>query len=262
MRSAFRNLGVSRKCGKFLVMMARSPLDGNTYFFVDKCLAFGAAFSCAVFQAFSNSIAHLVKFRTGKDLLNYLDDYFFVHLLKMICNGQIEVFLHICELINFPVSLDKTIWATTSLTFLGYLIDMVQQLVMVPVRKIMRGQELIEGVLSKKKMTLQQLQKICGFLNFLGRCMIPGRAFTRRLYAHTAGLLKPHYHLRITSEMHRDLLMWQEFLRHPSVFARPFMDFSLNPSSRRNQHVLGCSKKLLFRFWRNCRSIMDAWYLG
>ena len=97
---------------------------------------------------------------------------------------------------------------------------------MVPVEKIQKALILIQEVLPKKKMTLRQLQKICGFLNFLGHCVVPGRAFTRRFYAHTTGLLKPHHHLTVTSEMRSDLQMWEKFLQHPSVFARPFMDYS------------------------------------
>ena len=76
-----------------------------------------------------------------------------------------------------------------------------------------------------KKTTLNQLQKLCGFLNFLGRCIIPGTAFTRRLYAYTQGNLKPHHHIRITQEMRLDLTLWRTFLNHQSPFCRPFIDF-------------------------------------
>ena len=88
---------------------------------------------------------------------------------------------------------------------------------------------LIESILDKqsKKVTLNQLQKVCGFLNFLGRCVIPGRAFTRRLYVYTANNnLKPHHHIRVNAEMRDDLKMWLTFIRHPSIFCRPFLDFS------------------------------------
>ena len=68
---------------------------------------------------------------------------------------------------------------------------------------------------------------MCGFLNFLGRCIIPGRAFTRRFYVYTANdKLKPHHHIRVNAEMREDLMMWLVFLRHPSVYCRPFLDFS------------------------------------
>ena len=189
MHSAFRNLGIKKLDWKYLVMKATSPLDGKTYYFVDKCLPFGASISCSHFQRFSNAVKHIVQWKTKQDLLNYLDDFLFAALYTLLCNRQVDLFLEICKLINFPVSMEKTFWATTNLTFLGLLIDTVKQTVSIPVEKISKALSLIQEILAKKskKVTLAQLQKICGFLNFLGKCVIPGRAFTRRLYAYTSG---------------------------------------------------------------------------
>ena len=229
MKSAFRNLGIKKKHWKFLVMKAESPIDGKTYYFVDKCLPFGASISCSHFQCFSNAVRHIVMFKTKRDLVNYMDDFFFVALLQLICNNQVKEFLSICNLISFPVSLEKTYWATTKLVFLGLLIDTVAQSVYIPVDKVTKAVNLINSILDKvsRKITLNQLQKICGFLNFIGRCIIPGRAFTRRLYAYTTNdKLKPHHHIRVNNEMQADLRMWLTFLNHPSVYCRPFLDFS------------------------------------
>ena len=195
---------------------------------MDKCLPFGASISCSLFQRFSNAVKHIVQWRTNSDLVNYLDDYFFAALYNLICNNKVREFLAVCELIKFPVALDKTFWATTKLTFLGLLIDTINQCVCIAVNKLEKAVELINSILSKssRKVTLNQLQKVCGFLNFLGRCVIPGRAFTRRLYTYTANdKLKPHHHIRVNAEMRADLTMWLT-LRHPSVFCRPFLDFS------------------------------------
>ena len=229
MKSAFRYLGIKKMHWKFLIMKAKCPLDGKFYYFVDKCLPFGVSISCSHFHRFSNAVRHIVHYRTSKNLVNYLDDYFFANLLQKLCNDQVREFLNVCELISFPVSLEKTFWATTQLTFLGLLIDTINQCVCIPIDKVRKAVELITAVLERKsrKVTLHQLQKICGFLNFLGRCVIPGRAFTRRLYAYTAGdKLKPHHHIRVNAEMRADLLMWITFLEHPTVFCRPFLDFS------------------------------------
>ena len=136
MKSAFRNLGIKRKHWKYLIMKAKSPLDGKVYFFVDKCLPFGASISCTLFQAFSDAVAHIVRFKTKRDLVNYLDDYLFAALLKQICNQQMQTFFDICESINFPISPEKTFWRTTQLTFLGFLIDTVAQAVCLPKEKI------------------------------------------------------------------------------------------------------------------------------
>ena len=105
--AAFRHLGIHPDHWKYLVMKARSPFDGLFYYFVDKCLPFGASISCAHFQAFSDSVAHIFKFKTGEETVNYLDDYFFVALFKLFCDSQVQEFLNICKQINFPVSAEK-----------------------------------------------------------------------------------------------------------------------------------------------------------
>ena len=210
-------------------MKAESPFDGRIYYFIDKCLPFGVAISCAHFQAFLDAIAHIVKFKTKQENVNYLDDFLFIALMMAFCNAQVEYFLQVCELIRFLVSLEKTCFGTTCIVFLGMLIDTVAQLVMVPHEKIEKGKAMISHALNKQnnKITVKQCQKICGFLNFLGRAIVPGRAFTRRLYAYTSGKkLKPHHHIRLTTELKADLGMWLQFLHHQSVYVRGFMDFS------------------------------------
>ena len=76
--------------------------------------------------------------------------------------------MKVCEEIGSPVALDKTFWGSTSMTFLGFLIDSVKQLVMVPVDKVVKAQEMFDELLESKsrKATVIQIQTICGFLNF------------------------------------------------------------------------------------------------
>ena len=123
MHSTFRNLPIKPEDWKWLMMMAIHPLTKKKWYFFDKCLPFGASIFCPHFQRFSNCVAHLVKWRSGKKTHNYLDDFFFVNLLKALCNGQVETFLQLCKEINFPVSLEKTFWTDTVIVFLGILIN-------------------------------------------------------------------------------------------------------------------------------------------
>ena len=97
----------------------------------------------------------------------------------------------------------------------------------IPVDKINKGTNMITSVLNRlsKKVTVLELQKLSGFLNFLGRAIIPGRAFTRRLYSNLNPSLKQHHHIHINNEMRSDLTMLLKFLRDPSAYSRPFIDF-------------------------------------
>ena len=157
-----------------------------------------------------------------------LDDFLFVAFLKWACDYQLETFLYVCKRINFPVNMDKTFWSSKQIVFLGFLLDLCKQMISVPLEKLTEGKNMITHILERKskKLTVLELQKLTGFLNFLGCAIIPGRAFTRRLYAHLGDNMKQHYHIRVSGEMRMDLQMWLKFLDHPSAFCRPFVDFS------------------------------------
>ena len=121
----------------------------------------------------------------------------------------------------------KTFWGTTWLTFLGLLIDTVRQMICIPLDKLEKAKEMINVFLDKrnKKVTVHQSQQLTGFLNFLCRCVVPGRAFTRRLYNLAPAKLLRHHHVRITAECRMDLEIWRMFLDEPLIFCRPFLDF-------------------------------------
>ena len=200
---------------------------------MDKCLPFGSSISCAIFQAISDAIAWIVEQRTKKPNVNYLDDYLFAAALRMLCDKQIAEFLRICDEIHFPVALEKTFWSDTQMVFLGLLLDTVRQIICIPQDKLIKAINWINFFLNKKnrKATVKEFQKLCGTLNFLCRCIVPGRAFLRRLYIKTTNaegkVLRPHHHIKISEEHRLDLIVWKQFLLSPDAYCRPFMDASI-----------------------------------
>ena len=229
-KSAFRHFPIKRKFWRFLIMKARNPLDKKWYFFIDKCMPFGSSISCAHFQTFSNAILHVMTFKTGKENVNYLDDFLFIALLRWLCDRQTRVFLHLCEEINFPVSMEKTVWSCTHITFLGMLLDSDRQLILIPQEKLERALVQIERMLAncKRKAKILDIQKLCGLLNFLTRAIYPGRPFLMRLYNSLSGektqKLKQHHHVKLVKDVILDLEMWKVFLSTPVAFCRLFID--------------------------------------
>ena len=225
--SAFRHICIAKRYWKYLIMKAKSPIDGRFYYFIDKCLPFGASISCAIFQAFSDALSHITRYVTEHENINYLDDFFFTALLKVACDLQIKQFLDICSKINFPVSMEKTCWGSRLVVFLGLLLDMEKQLVCIPMEKVDKARRLIQNMLgitkSRRKTTVGEMQKLTGFLNFLCKAIVPGRVFMRRLYHQTA--LKKYHHIPLNHERREDLKMWLLFLNNSAAYSRPFWDF-------------------------------------
>ena len=229
MSLAFRHLPMRVSDFWLLTMKATNPETGKTYYFVDKCLPFGSLISCAIFQAFSDAVAYIVSVRMTHPNINYLDDYLFIAATRFLCNKQLDAFIEICNEIRFPVATEKTEYAVQVIVFLGLLIDCINRIVCIPKEKIDKAKELIDTFLTAKKgkVTVLQVQKLAGFLNFLCKSIVPGRAFTTRLYSLVNGNLKAHHHVRLTLDIKLDLKMWLQFLESPQCFCRPFMDYSV-----------------------------------
>ena len=86
---AFRLLPLKPELFWLLVIKAVNPIMGEECFFIDKCLPIGHRISCAMFQRFSDALAHIVRFLLMKrrgiqytPLTNYLDDFLFASLIK------------------------------------------------------------------------------------------------------------------------------------------------------------------------------------
>ena len=89
---------------------------------------------------------------------------------------------------------------------------------------------------------MQEIQQLCGYLNFLNRAIFPGRAFTRRMYSKFAHIineqedsrLKAHHHVHLDGEFRADCLVWKNFLqlKNASVVNRPMVDLSLIRSAK------------------------------
>ena len=138
------------------------------------------------------------------------------------------------------------------LTFLGFLLDTEQQIVCLPQEKIQKALDMIRHFVAKKKATVKEIERLTGFLIFLCRCVVPGLAFTRRLYALTQGIkLKPHHHVSLKAENRLDLKMWEHFLTSPNVFYAPFTDFS--------EYVNADEIELFSDASRNFRKGFGAW---
>ena len=234
--SAFRALPLSKESLPWVVMAVNHPISNKKYYLVDKNLPFGHSISCSLFQMVSDALKHVVEWAIGETCVvtNYLDDFLFIGISRNQCNHRVRTFLAICEQINFPVALDKTEFATTSLTFLGIGLNGDSRTLSVPEDKRLKALNLIRWFMARKKATVKEIQRLAGFLNFLNKAVVPGRVFMRRMYAKYSDIakgktpLKPHHHVSLDAEFRNDCEIWELFLstKLQEVVNRPFMDLS------------------------------------
>ena len=109
----------------------------------------------------------------------------------------------------------------------------------IPLEKRERVEYMLNRFIHKSKVTVQDLQSLCGYLNFLNKAVVPGRVFTRRMYAKFGGItnterypqvvfekLKKHHHVRLDAEFKVDCQVWLAFLNSDlkRVVNRPMID--------------------------------------
>ena len=224
-------------------MKAKNPHNHRIYFFIDKCLPFGSSISCALFQSFSDALAHIAQHKAStivpgqkKSISNYLDDFLFFALVRQICNDLMKNFMSICRKIICPLALEKTEWATPIMTFLGMLLNGSTYTLSIPLQKLEKAAELLKILMDRKKAKVKTIQPLTGLLNFLNRAIIPGRTFTRRMYDNIKWLdskghpLKNHHHVSLTKGFKKDCKIWLQFLEMAKddvqLLCRPFLDLN------------------------------------
>lgn len=198
----------------------------DCYYF-DKCLPFGCALSCALFEKFSNflhwALSHTTK---SSNICHYLDDFLFVGPnASNECDRLMQQFSHICKDLGVPIAADKTEGPTTNITYLGLGIDTVSQTLFIPHDKVTSLNDQLRDLCNRKKITLQQLQSLCGLLAFCGRALPAARAFIRRFYGAMSSAYRPHHMIRVTSGMRQDALILLKFI-HSFNGTCPFPDQS------------------------------------
>ena len=136
---------------------------------------------------------------------------------------------------------------------------------------------MVRTFLDRKKATVKELQILCGYLNFLNKAIIPGRAFTRHMYAQysqkidfsAAGLkyktnsrrpaneqsnsqkLLLHYHIRLNQEFKLDCETWLKFLTDNNlrrIMNRPMIDVDTEQNSKEINFFSDASKSQILGF--------------
>lgn len=143
-------------------------LHMNGSFYIDKCLPFGCAISCKIFEMFSSFLEWLVIAKSGIETVHhYLDDFIFAGSAHTShCHVLMHTFQSMCVEMGIPLNQDKSVQPTTCLIFLGLEIDTIKMQIRIPREKVDELMNLLLFWVSKNKIKLSTLQSLVGKLNF------------------------------------------------------------------------------------------------
>ena len=207
--SAFRIIPISPADRPFLGFQWRGQ------FFMDAVLPMGCSSSCAIFECFSTALGWAAKVKLGvTEVVHVIDDFLLLANSFDKCNHDLHAFITMCNDIGVPLAPEKTCGPSTSIQFLGIILDAVHMHARLPEDKLVRARNLLLALLRKQKVTLKELQSVIGLLSFCSEIVVPGRPFLRRLIDLTIGVSRPYFHIRLTKQAKLDVGVWLAFLQH------------------------------------------------
>ena len=185
----------------------------NNMYYYDRCLPMGSSVSCQVFEKLSCALQWILqKHFLVSTMSHILDDFIFISPSSLQCNMFLNSFLQLAISLGIPVKHAKTVHASTCVTVHGIEIDTQPMQARLPDSKLFAARDRVHSIARRRKVTLLELQSLIGTLNFACKVVTPGRPFLRRLIDLTMGVVRPHWHIRLTNEARLDLAAWSLFL--------------------------------------------------
>lgn len=174
----------------------------------------GLRSAAQICQRVTSAFAFMM-FKCGLSCLNYLDDFggvetevvaqFAFHLLRTLFlrSGIDEAF-------------DKACPPAQCMVFLGVLFNSLTMTMSITKERLHEIRLLIQYWISLKEVTLNDIQKLLGKLNFVGSCVRSSRIFVNRILnwlreCYAAKKNKGHKFI-IPVDVQKDLLWWDKFL--------------------------------------------------
>ena len=181
-------------------------------YYYDQCMPMGCSSSCLTFETFSTAVEWIAWHKLKIDyILHLLDDFLLGASSSQLCKKQLDLFLSLCSYLGIPMAPEKTCGPATTMSFAGIELDSVLLEARLPLEKVEKCKSLLSQFLTRKKVTLQEVQSLTGLLNFACSVIQPGQAFLRRHVDLTLGVKKANHKIRLNREVKEDLKIWLSF---------------------------------------------------
>jgi len=210
--SAFRHIPVSP---------LDTPLLGFQWgdkLYAERFLPFGLRTAPYIFNLFAEVFhgsleEQFTKVERSASVIHYLDDFLIVLPPAEDMTSYTSIFSNLCEQVGLSIKTAKNEQGRIA-TFAGVELDTKLMVVRLPSKKLEKARAMVREVAVMTSVTLLDLQKITGYLNFVTIVVPLGRAFLRHLY--NMELYFPQgskdRRRRISSEAHKDLAWWSQIL--------------------------------------------------
>ena len=171
-KSAFRLLPVHPADRHLLGMRWKDRI------YINHCIPFGLRSAPKLFNILAALLAWIAQNAGDSYLIHYLVDYLTIGPpASTVCQNNVNIFLSLCAELGVPLATDKLKGPSTSLSFLGIILDTNSRDIRLPPNKLIRMQELLTTWLPRKKARKREILSLVGTLQHATKVVWPGRTF-------------------------------------------------------------------------------------
>ena len=169
---------------------------------MDNFLCFGLKNVPSIFHRISCAVTRMMTRKGFPNLVNYLDDFLIVSSSREECLGAKLALIRLLHSLGFQVNWSK-LHSPQRVKFLRIILDSLAIQAFVPEGKISSLEEQVHVLLSKRKASKRDLQRVAGLMNFLAKVVKGGRTFLRHVLDSMNRLKRPFCKSRLTFDFAR-----------------------------------------------------------
>ena len=189
-------------------------IEWRGFTYIDRALPFGLRSAPKIFNAVADFIAWVLACQGVNCQLHYLDEFLLIAApYSQQGRKLLAITLQTLARLGIPVATQKTEGPTTTLVFLGILIDTENFELRLPADKLTRLQQTIQQWVVRRTCTRQELESLLGHLSHAATVIPQGRVFLRQLFSLLSLNRAPHHFLRLNAGARADRMWWQTFLQ-------------------------------------------------
>ena len=220
---AMRIYQLKGNCSLFKIDLSRYfrqvPLDPGDYsligymigedIYFDKVLPMGMRSAPYIAQRITNTISHIHR-QMKFFLLNYVDDFISTEEKEKIWKG-FNFLTKVLQELGVETSEEKIVQPTNKLEFLGILFDAENMTMEITPDRLKEIKQELDTWIYRSQATRKEVESLLGKLQFVSKCVKPGRVFLARLIEWLKGM-KRHTKYTMPLEARRDIAWWSRFI--------------------------------------------------
>ena len=194
------------------------------FIFIFTSLQMGLGSSCAIYQAFADSVLYIIKTKgshlfvtiTGFCFIHhYLDDFFGGHPNPFVAQLQCQFVVYIFQLLGIPTQWKKVKYPNWLQIILGWLYNTRLGTVSVPPDKVLAYSDTCTGLIRTRTANKKQLEHIKGCLQWASPAVFPGKIRLRNLeHAMYLECYNNYEKIELSDLIIDDLRWWRHALKY------------------------------------------------